>query len=170
MTTTDIIDGIIQREGGYVNNPHDAGGPTRYGVTLATLIAWRGGTMCSASDVESLTEQEARQILTSVYVFAPHFYAIRDDALRALVVDCAVNHGVSKAVVLLQRALAVTADGVMGAKTFGALDTSDPVKVYYRLCAARMRLYVNIVLADSTQSAFLLGWTNRCMSFVEGRA
>ena len=169
MTPDDIIDGIIQREGGYVNNPHDAGGATRYGVTLATLSAWRGGTMCSASDVENLTEQEARQILTNVYVFAPHFDAIKDDALRALVVDCAVNHGVSKAVVLLQRALAVTADGVMGTKTFGALDTSDPVKVYYRLCAARMRLYVNIVLADQAQSAFLLGWTNRCMSFVENR-
>ena len=37
MTDDDIIDGIIRREGStYTNDPADPGGPTKYGITLAT--------------------------------------------------------------------------------------------------------------------------------------
>jgi lysozyme family protein len=34
---------VLQHEGGYSDNPADPGGATRYGVTLATLRAYRGG-------------------------------------------------------------------------------------------------------------------------------
>ena len=30
-----IIDALIEREGGYVHNPADRGGPTKYGITLS---------------------------------------------------------------------------------------------------------------------------------------
>jgi lysozyme family protein len=42
-------------EGGYVNNPHDPGGPTKYGITLKTLAAYRQVKQCRrrASDVKA---------------------------------------------------------------------------------------------------------------------
>ncbi|MBZ7417096.1 glycosyl hydrolase 108 family protein, partial [Klebsiella michiganensis] len=33
MTADQIIEGILGKEGGYVNNPNDKGGPTRWGIT-----------------------------------------------------------------------------------------------------------------------------------------
>ena len=45
-----LIAELIQREGGYVDDPDDRGGPTKYGITLATLQAWRH-TPVSAADV-----------------------------------------------------------------------------------------------------------------------
>ncbi|EPN8859692.1 glycosyl hydrolase 108 family protein, partial [Yersinia enterocolitica] len=39
MNKDQIINGILGREGGYVDNPDDAGGPTRWGVTQKTALA-----------------------------------------------------------------------------------------------------------------------------------
>ena len=36
---TELIDALIDREGGYVHNPADRGGATRYGVTEAVARA-----------------------------------------------------------------------------------------------------------------------------------
>ena len=36
------LDFVFEREGGYVDDPHDPGGATNMGITLATLAAWRG--------------------------------------------------------------------------------------------------------------------------------
>lgn len=43
-TVDEMIDAIIRREGGYVNHPADRGGPTRYGITMATLSEELGTT------------------------------------------------------------------------------------------------------------------------------
>lgn len=40
MTVRDIIDGIIEREGGYVNDPNDLGGATNYGITEKVAREW----------------------------------------------------------------------------------------------------------------------------------
>ncbi|RMF69946.1 MAG: hypothetical protein D6740_08910, partial [Alphaproteobacteria bacterium] len=39
---TRLLDRLIAREGGFVAHAADRGGPTKYGITLATLSAWRG--------------------------------------------------------------------------------------------------------------------------------
>ncbi|HGV4401999.1 TPA: glycosyl hydrolase 108 family protein, partial [Klebsiella pneumoniae] len=33
MTADQIIEGILGKEGGYVDHPSDKGGPTRWGIT-----------------------------------------------------------------------------------------------------------------------------------------
>ena len=44
MTIAEVIDGVIRREGGYVNDPRDAGGETCWGITVAVARAngWTG--------------------------------------------------------------------------------------------------------------------------------
>ena len=37
---------IVRREGGFVNDPDDPGGATKYGVTIHTLRAVRGSATC----------------------------------------------------------------------------------------------------------------------------
>jgi lysozyme family protein len=54
-------------EGGYVNNPNDPGGPTKYGITLKTLAAYRRQSKVTAADVKALSLAEAAAILDSQY-------------------------------------------------------------------------------------------------------
>ena len=42
VTAEQIINDILEREGGFVNHPNDRGGPTNHGITQGTLEAWRG--------------------------------------------------------------------------------------------------------------------------------
>ena len=39
MDVDQLIDAVIDREGGYVDHPADKGGPTRFGITQAVARA-----------------------------------------------------------------------------------------------------------------------------------
>lgn len=67
MTVEDILEGIIQREGGYVSHPLDKGSHTKYGITIRTLEAWRQAPQ-TAEDVMALTKAEAKDIYQERYV------------------------------------------------------------------------------------------------------
>ncbi len=119
MTTDAIIDGILQREGlTYTDNPSDAGGPTKGGITLSTLAAWRGHAV-TAADVEQLGADEIAQIYDCEYVRP--FEWIADARLQVAAVDFGVNSGVVTALKALQRVLDVVDDGHVGAVTKAAL-------------------------------------------------
>ena len=56
----------FNHEEGYVNHPKDPGGPTNWGVTLATLSAYRG-RKATIQDVRNLKKHEAQKILSDMY-------------------------------------------------------------------------------------------------------
>lgn len=160
MTDDQIIDGVINREGGYVHHPADRGGPTKFGITLKTLEDWRGD-LVTAEDVKALTLDEARDIYRQWYIHRPGFNRIKDGLLRALAVDLAVNHGQKKATQMLQLAAGVTPDSVFGPVTEKALNDMDARKAFLNACAERGILYGAIITKDPAQSAFALGWARR---------
>lgn len=57
MTIDDLIDAVIDREGGYVHHPADRGGPTRWGITEA-VARQRGWT----GDMRGFPREEAAAI------------------------------------------------------------------------------------------------------------
>lgn len=103
MNTQSLLDDILRREGGFVDHPSDRGGPTKYGITQAALSDYRGRPV-SVDDVRTLSEHEARAIYVERYVSRPGFDRLEHTALMALLVDCAVNHGVTRAAKWLQQA------------------------------------------------------------------
>lgn len=118
---------IVAREGGFVDDPADPGGATKYGVTIATMRRLgldlnRDGKV-TAEDVKRLTVDQAVAIFTDQYFRRPGIAAL-PDCLQASVFDMYVNAG-SNAIRILQRlltemGLACTADGVIGPKTVAA--------------------------------------------------
>lgn len=178
MDVADIIQEVLTREGpAYSDRGADRGGPTKYGITLETLSGSRGRP-CTAVDVQNLTITEAYQIYSVRYVTAPGFNRVSDASLEALMVDAAVQHGPDEASKMLQRAAGAVPDGKIGDATIAAVNARDPKRLYAAVCAARIRLYGELVahdprLAAAAQAGFSLqaqnayGWANRIAGFVE---
>lgn len=165
MNTDDLIDEIIRREGGFVDDASDRGGATKFGITQATLESWRGRPV-SRSDVEAMTRDEAELIYRTRYIRTPNFDKISDPMLRGLIVDAGVNHGVSRAAKWLQKAAGVTQDGKVGPQTLEAVNSGFPSQIYMRVLAERIRFYGRIISNDHTQAKFAAGWLNRATEFL----
>ena len=161
MTTVDIsqlIEDVIEREGGFVNHPYDRGGPTNMGITLRTLAAWRG-KVTTAWDVKNLTKEEAMEIYKSVYWEAPGFVKLyRDFCVASVLFDAAVHHGPTQAIKFLQQAVGTKTDGLLGPKTIAATDQLDDKSLIGRFSASRIQLIGQLITRDPRQAVFAEGW------------
>ncbi|MDJ0827158.1 MAG: holin-associated N-acetylmuramidase [Rhodobacter sp.] len=122
-----IADEIVAREGGYVNDPDDPGGATKYGVTIGTVarlgLDLDDDGRITPEDVKRLTKVQARQIFVDHYFHRPRISAL-PEALQASVFDMFVNAG-GNAVKILQRLLndmgqRISVDGAIGPQTIEA--------------------------------------------------
>ncbi|WP_120501116.1 holin-associated N-acetylmuramidase [Roseovarius sp. EL26] len=126
-TVQDIAKEIIAREGGFVNDPHDLGGATKYGVTIHTMRRLgldldRDGDV-DVTDVRQLSRAQAEQVFIKHYFDKPGI-AHLPQALQASVFDMYVNAG-ANAVKILQRLLCqmgqqTSVDGKIGPQTIAA--------------------------------------------------
>jgi lysozyme family protein len=162
-----IIDKIIAREGGYVDHTDDHGGPTKYGITIGTLRAYRHDPSVSALDVSRLTEDEAREIYFHSYC-AP-FSWVPSQSTVDLLVDGAVQHGVTGSIKILQRAIGTPDDGIVGiatqAKTLAAIANGDDL--WRAVFGQRLKVYAGIIRHDASQRVFAAGWLNRLAGLCE---
>lgn len=165
MTTDDLLDGILQREGGFVDLSMDRGGPTKFGITARTLGKWRGmGRSARREEVAALTVTEAREIYRSEYV--QPFADVPFDELRAQLIDIGVNTGVSTAVRMLQAVIGVAVDGILGPRTRQAVAVLPWRLTNNALIAMRVKHYATLAESDASQRVFLRGWINRSISFL----
>jgi lysozyme family protein len=166
MNVDHVIDDIIRREGGFSDRKADRGGPTKYGITQATLAAWRGRPV-TPKDVEALTVDEARRIYRTLYIEKPGFASL-PEPLRGLVVDTAVHSGVKTAVRLLQLALGgLLMDGVLGPVTMAAVQDANPSWLYRKMLAERIRYLGEVIKVRPANAEFAKGWMARIAEFVE---
>lgn len=149
-------------EGGdrYVNNKLDAGGPTRFGISLPTLSGYRGKP-CTDLDVKNLTQVEAETIYETRYWNPLKCDDYASEALAAGVFDCGVLTGTANAARTLQASVAATVDGVIGPKTIAAVRAADKLTTACVFSMAWQKYLVSIVQRDRTQAAFLNGWLRR---------
>lgn len=140
---------VIEREGGYVNDPRDPGGETKYGISKRAY---------PNLDIASLTLRDAQQIYKTDY-----WDPIRGDELHDrvafVVFDCAVNQGVSRAVKLLQRTVGVKEDGVFGPVTLSAAKVQSWSGFVERFQAERILHYASL----PTWPTFGRGWCRRAI-------
>lgn len=150
------LDTVFAREGGYVNDPDDPGGPTNMGCTIATLGSWRGAEV-TAQDVKDLTRDEARAIFLARY-----WQAVRGDQLPSgidiYVGDMAILQGPGSAARILQQVVNTEDDGFIGPKTIEACRKLAPMPVLLDLHDARM----DYLESRPGWEKYGKGWSNRC--------
>ncbi|MCX7288824.1 MAG: holin-associated N-acetylmuramidase [Rhodobacterales bacterium] len=127
LNVREIAEEIVAREGGFVNDPDDPGGPTNHGVTIHTLrrlgIDVNRDTRIDLADVKALTRAQAVDIYLEHYYTRPGIAAL-PEPLHASVFDMYVNAG-GNAVKILQRLLTdmgfpCDPDGAVGPQTIRA--------------------------------------------------
>lgn len=160
-----IIDGIISKEGGYVNTPNDSGGATNFGITEKVARAY-GFT----GDMKDLPRSIAVEIYTEKY-----WNSVCGDALLALsecvceeIVDTAVNMGPRTAGTYLQRCLNVLiddgllVDGWIGKQTIYALKRylakRDEQTLLKALNSLQGERYISLAENRPKDRAFVYGW------------
>lgn len=148
---------LLKHEGDYSDHPSDPGGQTRYGVTeaVAREVGYRG-------DMRELPIDLAKRIYRERY-----WNAVRADELpesvRYAVFDGAVNSGPRQAILWLQRAVGVKADGIIGPQTLAAVRAADPERLLRRILAQRLRFMTGL----PNWPAFGRGWARRIADLLE---
>lgn len=109
---------VLDREGGYVDNPRDPGGATNHGVTMQTLANWRGVSV-TKQDVMNMGVDEAGAIYKKNYWDACSCDSFPPQ-LAIVLFDAAVNSGNFRSMTFMQAALGVAPDGRGGPTTLAA--------------------------------------------------
>lgn len=165
MANIDILWPFIHSwEGGFVNDPDDAGGATNMGVTLST---WKkqgydktGDGIIDVDDLRILKPGDALNILEANYWDKWKADEISDQSLANLLVDWVWGSG-AYGIKIPQRLLGVTIDGIVGPKTLAALNAQDPKELFEELRREREDYFERICVTRPVNRKYLKGWLRR---------
>jgi lysozyme family protein len=158
---------IIRHEGGFVNNVNDPGGATKFGVSLRWLkqqglagdINHDGDI--DIEDIKALTLATAEGFYRTKWWDAYQYGNIAAQMTATKVFDMSVNLGPPRAHKMLQQAVGVNQDGVLGAKTFGEVNALPSTKTIVTLQGLQAAFYRRLVELNPARQPFLEGWLNR---------
>lgn len=123
-----FFDRLIGHEGGYVNDPNDPGGETKWGISKRSY---------PNLDIKNLTREQAKEI------YRTNFWNrvnadILPDGVAFQLFDFAVNSGIETSIRYFQRALNVADDGFFGPISKEAARTISETDMIMRLNAERL--------------------------------
>ncbi|MFQ6551962.1 holin-associated N-acetylmuramidase [Aestuariibius insulae] len=186
QSVREIAGEIVGREGGFVNDPDDPGGATKYGVTIHTMRRLgldldRDGDV-DVADVRALSRDRAVDIFIEHYFVRPRIDAL-PRPLQASVFDMYVNAG-ANAVKILQRLIRdmrieISVDGVIGPQTIAAAEralAAAPEHLVDAYGIARRNYYYRLADQRAASRKYARrrdggkgGWIRRAEEFISAR-
>ena len=150
----DIIKIVLEHEGGYVNDPKDPGGETKFGVSKKAY---------PDLDIKNLTEEDARDIYRKDYWDKYKVESLKED-LRHIYFDMCINMGSGRAVKIMQEAANskganIKVDGGIGPKNLSDLANVE----LERARAYRIKYYANLIVRKPDLEKFYFGWFRRIL-------
>ena len=145
---------VIEVEGGYVNDPDDPGGETKWGISKRVF---------PNEDIFNLTQGRAKELYFDHY-WVPGKCAQLPARLRLVFFDMCVLHGQYAATKVLQQALngagvATEVDGVLGEQTLRNATYLDPE----RLRSYRVLRIARIITGRPSAEKYWFGWYKRAV-------
>jgi lysozyme family protein len=172
---------ILRWEGGFANDPVDAGGATNKGVTIGTFRQFYGKD-ATVEQLKNITDAQWMHILKKGYWDRWQADEIHSQKIANILVDWVWGSGVY-GIKIPQCILGVKEDGIVGQKTLQAVNFADPNELFEAIYQARVKYFNDIVassiakyeatigrkateaeLLKHTNKRFLKGWLNRLES------
>ena len=152
-----VLDKILKHEGGYVLDPGDPGGETKFGISKRSY---------PQLDILHLTREEAIAIYRRDWWERHGYEMIADEDLAVKVFDFAVNMGATRAHKILQEALNRTSpaelsvDGLLGPLSMEAVNNHpNPPLLLAELKLGAIAFYAGLKNAPR----YLVGWVRRAL-------
>lgn len=158
-----IVPFFYKWEGGYVNDPSDAGGETNKGVTYKTWVSFFGDN-CHDRFME-MSNDDWGVIFKKGYWDKVKGDDIQLQSIAECLVSWAWGSGSRTAIKEIQRELGVSVDGVIGKNTLKAINESNELELFERCIKRRESFFRKITVSRPENSRFLKGWLNRLADF-----
>jgi len=191
VTPLDFASDYIKRwEGGLSLDPNDNGNwfkpgasaqkrgqgalvGSKFGVTGATLAAYRGVRTVSAADIAALTLKDAGAIALKLFHTGPGLHHLAWNRVSASVLDFGWGAGPVTSIRMLQDMLDVTVDGKIGpggetARAFATFVAKGETFAAGAWWARREEYYEALVSRRPSDGIYLKGWDNRSRYFTPG--
>lgn len=158
-----ILKLLLVHEGGFSTDENDPGnrlpdgrkGSTMLGITQANWEDWVGHPV-TWDDMKALTPDNV-----GMFYHRKYWDAVHGDSLPSgvdyIAFDFAVNAGPTASIKLLQKALSVLPDGVIGPKTISAIATADRDTLIERFADGKEAFYRSL----SNFPIYGKGWLTR---------
>lgn len=146
----------IEKSDTVENDPNDPGGTTKYGISQRSY---------PHIDIPTLTIDQAKMLYRRDF-WEPCGCDELPSAFAIATFDCAVNQGMGPAKRLLQIALDIEVDGVIGPKTIAAAFKAEPW-IVKKLLALRLSEYFKLMTAKPNLQRYATNWCYRVVSLAE---
>lgn len=123
LTVDKALEFVLKWEGGYVNDPDDAGGETKYGISKRAF---------PNLDIKNLTLEQAKEIYESQYWTRAGCPWLKSYELATVVFDTAVNCGVGFAKSCLEKTQDIDAYLELRKQRYFDVITKNPVNRKFR--------------------------------------
>ena len=164
---------VLKNEGGYVNDPDDAGGETYKGVARNRNANWAGWINVDllkqrGGFPQNLEQDIDLQILIKDLYAVKYWHTVRGDQIEnqdiaTSIFDFGVNAGPATSSRMAQLSCGATVDGVIGDKTLEKLNQIEPELFLAQFKLAKIARYIHICKKNHKYKKFLLGWTTRTL-------
>lgn len=145
-----VIEFVLAYEGGLTDDPTDPGGLTNFGISQRAY---------PDLDIRALTVNDAKKIYKRDYWDACRCGEMPEPFAICLF-DAAVNMGVRKAIKILQVALRLHPDGIIGPKTMDAVNLAGDYGLM-RFLARRIVEYFDIIQQNPSLKVYAMNWNYR---------
>jgi len=145
-----VFDLILRHEGGYVNDPNDPGGETKYGISKRSF---------PTLDIKNLTKQKAKEIYYKMW--QKYNLDLIPYPLSAILFDIGINIGPKRAIRILQLSLndlgfKTAPDGIIGPKTSFLCQKAPQTTLAATFLIKTLGHYISL-----NKPRYLKGWYNR---------
>jgi lysozyme family protein len=159
-----LVPFIKAAEGGYVNDPDDAGGATNKGITYKEWVTIFGDTQ---DRFMTMSDEDWGTIFKKEYWDKALADQIKSQRIANAIVDWVFNSGKYypeadvQDILIHSFAQHIGEDGNFGPATIEAINNVDEETLYNDIISKRLWFFDQCVASHPTNAKFLQGWKNR---------